>query len=65
MESTYPEICFASVLFEDTIGLYGGLMFRLLALSISCVVVIKLPSVVCLFALVDMGWLRLCSFGKA
>ena len=65
MESTYPIICSVSVLFEDTIGLYGGLMLRLLALSISCVVLIKLPSVVCLFVLVDMRWLCLCCFGKA
>ena len=66
MESTYPEICSVSVLFEDTIGLYGDLMFRLLALSISCVVLIKLPSVMCLLVLVDMGWLSFfCSFGKA
>ena len=41
MESTYPEICSVSVLFEDTIGLYGGLILRLLALSISCAVLIK------------------------
>ena len=41
MESTYPEICSVIVLFEDTIGLYGGLIFRLLALSISCAVLIK------------------------
>ena len=40
-------------------------MFRLLALSISCVVLIKLPSVMCLLVLVDMRWLSLCSFGKA
>ena len=65
MESTYSEICSVSVLFKDTIGLYGGLMFRLLALSISCVVSIKLPSVVCLLVLDDMRWLSLCSFGKA
>ena len=45
MGSTCPEICSASVLFEDNIRLYGGLMLRLLALSISCVVLIKLPSV--------------------
>ena len=54
MESTYHEICSVSVLFEDTIGLYGGLMLMLLALSISCAVLIKLPSVVCLLVLVDM-----------
>ena len=54
IESTYPEICYVSVLFEDTIGLYGGLMLRLLALSISCAVLIKLPSVMCLLVLVDM-----------
>ena len=54
MESTYPEICSVSVLFDDTIGQYGGLMFRLLTLSISCAVLIKLPSVMCLLALVDM-----------
>ena len=45
MESTYPEICSVSVHFEDAIGLYGGLMFRLLAMSISCEVLINLPSV--------------------
>ena len=65
MESTYPEICYVSVFLEDTIGWYGGLMIRLLALSISCVVLIKLPSVMRLLALVDMRWLSLCSFGKA
>ena len=65
MESTYQEICSVSVLFEDTIGLYRGLMIRLLALSISCVVLIKLPSAMYLLALVDMRWLSLCSFGKA
>ena len=54
MESTYPEICSVSVRFEDTIGLYGGLIFRLLILSISCAVLIKLPSVMCLLGLVDM-----------
>ena len=52
MESTYPEICYVSVLFKDAIGLYGGLMFRLLALSISYVVLIKLQSVMCLLVLV-------------
>ena len=57
MESTYPEICSVSVLFYDTIGLYGGLMLRLLALSISCAVLFKLPSVMCLLALVDIRWL--------
>ena len=62
---TYLEICSISVLFEDTIVLYGDLMFRLLALSISCVVLINLPSAMCLLALVDMRWLSLCSFGKA
>ena len=40
-------------------------MSKLVALSISCVVLIKLPSVVCLFVLVDMRWLSLCSFGMA
>ena len=65
MESTYPEICSVSVLFEGTIVLHGGLMPMLLALSISCVVLIKLLSVMCLFVLVDMRWLSLCSFGKA
>ena len=40
-------------------------MFRLVALSISCVVLIKLPSVVCLLVLVDMRWLSLCSFCNA
>ena len=65
MESTYPEVCSVSVPFEDTIGLYGGLMLSLVALSISCVVSINLPSVVCLLVLVDMRWLSLCCFGKA
>ena len=65
MESTYPIICSVSVIIEDTIGLYRSHMLRLLALSISCIVLIKLPSVVCLFVLVDMRWLSLCSFGKA
>ena len=60
MESTYPEICSLCVPFEDTIGLYGGLMFRLVAMSISCVVLIKLTSVVCIFAFVDMRCLSLC-----
>ena len=54
MESTYPEMCYVSFLFEGTIVLYGGLIFRLLALSISCAVLIKLPSVMCLLVLVDM-----------
>ena len=54
MESTYKKICYVGVLFEDTIRLYGGHMFRLLALSIICAMLIKLPSVMCLFALVDM-----------
>ena len=45
--STYPEIFSVSVPFDDTIGLFEGLMFSLVALSISCVVLIKLPSVVC------------------
>ena len=54
MESTYPEICSVGVLFEDTIVLYGGLIFRLLALSISCAVLIKLSSVMCLLVLVDV-----------
>ena len=40
-------------------------MLRLLALSISCVVLIKLPSVVYVLVLMDMRWLSLCSFGKA
>ena len=65
MESTYPEICSLSVLFDAIICLYGGHMSKLVALSISCVVLIKLPSVVCLFVLVDMRWLSLCSFGMA
>ena len=39
-------------------------MFRLLAFSVSCVVLIKLTSVVCLLVLVDMKWLSLCSFGN-
>ena len=39
-------------------------MFRLLGLSISCVVFIKLPSAMCLLVLVDMRWLILRSFGK-
>ena len=42
IESTYPEICSVTVPFKDTIGLYRGLMFMLVALSISCVVLIKL-----------------------
>ena len=46
IESTYPEICSVSVLFKDTIGLYGGLMFRLVALSISCVVLTVVLTVV-------------------
>ena len=65
MESTYPELCSVSVIFVDTIGLYGRLMPRLFALSITCVVLIKLLSVMCLFVLVDMRWLSFCSFGKA
>ena len=65
MESTYPEICSVSVVYDRTIGLYGGFMFRLLDLSISCVVLNKLPSVMCLLVLVDMRWLSLSSFGKA
>ena len=32
--------------FEDAINMYGVLMLRLSALSISCVVLIKLPFVV-------------------
>ena len=65
MESTYPEICSLSVLFDAIICLNGGLMSILVGLSISCVVLIKLPSVVCLFVLVDMRWLSLYSFGMA
>ena len=65
MESIYQEICYVSDLFEDIIGRDGGHMFRLLALSISCVVLIKLPSVMYLLVLMDMRWLRLCCFGKA
>ena len=65
MESVYPEICSVSVPFGDNIGLYGGLMSRLLALSICCIMLIKFSSVVCLLVLVDMRWLSLCSFGKA
>ena len=48
MESTYPEICSVSVPFKDTIGLYGGLMCRLVASSVSCIELIKLSSVVCI-----------------
>ena len=40
-------------------------MFWLLALPISCVALIKLPSVVCLLYLVDMRWLSLGRFGMA
>ena len=40
-------------------------MFWLVALAISCVVLIMLSSVVCVFVLVDMRWLSLYSFGKA
>ena len=65
MESTYPEISSVSVFFEHNIGLYGGHMFRLLDLSISCFVLTNLPSDMCLLALMDMRWLSLCSFGKA
>ena len=65
MESTYPDICSASVHFEDTICLYGFLMFSFVAMSISCDVLIKLSSVVCVLALEDKRWLSLCSFGKA
>ena len=57
------EICSVSVIFEDSIVLYGSLMIRLVDLSISCVVMIKLPSVVCLLGLADMRRLSLCSFG--
>ena len=65
MKSTYPEISYVNVLFEGSTGLYGALMLRLVALSISCVVLIKLPSIVCVLALVDMRWLSLCSFSRA
>ena len=65
MESTYPEICSVSVHYDETIGLFGGLMFSLLYLSISCVVLTMLLPVMCLFVLVDMRWLSLSSFGKA
>ena len=40
-------------------------MLRLVAWSISYAVLTKLPSVVCLFGLVGIRWLSLCSFGKA
>ena len=30
MEYAYPEICSVSVIFENTIGLYGAYMSRLL-----------------------------------
>ena len=49
MESTYREMCSVSVPSEDTLGLFGGLMCRLLALSISCVMLIKLSSVACIY----------------
>ena len=39
-------------------------MFRLVVLSISCVVLIKLSSVVCLLVLVDVRCQSLCSFGN-
>ena len=65
MESTYPEICSVNTPFEDTIGLYGGLMFKLVTLSISCVVLIKLSSLVCVLVLVDMRWLSVYCFGKS
>ena len=65
METIYPKTFSVSVVFDDTISLYGGLMLRLVASSTSCVVLIKLSSVVCLLVLVDMRWLSLCSFGKA
>ena len=55
----YPEICSVSVLFEDTIGLYGGVTARLVVLSIIFVVI--LSSVECVFVLVDMRLLFLCS----
>ena len=57
MESTHPEICSVCTPFEDTIGLYGGHMLRLVGLSISFVVLTRLPSVVCLLALVYLRWL--------
>ena len=41
IESKYPEICIVNVLYVDTVGLYGGHMCRLVALSISCVVVLS------------------------
>ena len=65
MESTYSEICSVSLHFDDAIGLYGGHMFRLVALPVSCVALCKLPSVVCQLVLADMRWLSLCCFSKA
>ena len=56
---------FSKCHFRGTIDLYRGLMLRLEALYISRVVLINLPSVVCVLVLVDMRWLSLCSFGKA
>ena len=40
-------------------------MSRFVDLSISCVMLIKLPSVCVYYFLVDMRWLSLWSFGKA
>ena len=52
MESTYTEIC--SGYYRRYNRSVWGHMFRLVTLTINCVVLIKFPSVICLFVLVDM-----------
>ena len=41
MESTYPKMCSVNVPLQETIGLYGGLISRLLAACVICSVFIS------------------------
>ena len=56
MELTHPEICSVCILFEDAIGLYGGHMLRLLALSINCdmLPMMSLASSLCVSVISDV-----------
>ena len=65
MTSACPKLLFVCVPFYDTVDLYGGLMFRLVGLSMSGVVLTKLPTAACVFVLVDTRCLCLCSSGNA
>ena len=41
MESTCPEMCSVNVPLQETIGLYGGLILRLLATCVICSVFVR------------------------